>query len=362
MEGMAIDPPFWSGRRVFLTGHTGFKGSWLSLLLQHLGSDLTGYALEPPTDPSLFELVQVGQGMRSVIGDVRDRAGLQTCLKDAKPEVVFHLAAQSLVRKSYADPVETYSANVMGTVHLLEGVRHVPGIQAVVVVTSDKCYRPEEPNQAHREPDPMGGRDPYSSSKGAAELVIAAYRDSFFQEGPAIASARAGNVIGGGDFAEDRLIPDIARAFALRQKVSIRNPQAVRPWQHVLEPDHGYLLLAQKLAAQGEAFASAWNFGPEAEDAKPVDWVVERAAELWPEGGGWLVDEGPHPAETQVLRLDCAKARRHLGWAPRWPLATALERTLEWYRAWAKGGDLRALTLQQMQSYRATEAAPAATR
>ena len=276
-----IDADFWRGRRVFLTGHTGFKGGWLALWLQRLGADVTGYALDPPTTPSLFAVARVGAGMRSIINDIRDAETLAQAMREAQPEIVIHMAAQPLVRYSYQAPVETYATNVMGTVHLLEAVRQTDSVRAVVNVTSDKCYENREWVWGYRENEPMGGYDPYSNSKGCAELVTAAYRNSYFnpaqysQHGVALASARAGNVIGGGDWAEDRLIPDILRAIAAGEAVNIRSPHAIRPWQHVLEPLSGYLLLAQRLIEDGPAHAEGWNFGPSEEDARPVQWIVE---------------------------------------------------------------------------------------
>jgi CDP-glucose 4,6-dehydratase len=360
MENLSVDPVFWRGRRVFLTGHTGFKGSWLSLWLQQLGAELTGYALEPPTAPSLFEIAGVAVGMRSVIGDVRDPARLRDALAAARPEVVVHMAAQPLVLHSYAHPVETYSVNLMGLVHLLEAVRATPGVRAVVNVTSDKCYENREWPWGYRETEAMGGYDPYSSSKGCAELVTAAYRSSYFhpdrhgEHGVALASARAGNVIGGGDWAAARLIPDMLRAIADGRPVKIRNPSAIRPWQHVLEPLSAYLVLAQRLHQGGCAYAQGWNFGPADTDARPVGWIVERLTQRWGDGAAWVQDATPSAHEAHYLRLDCAKARSELGWQPRWDLSQAIDRIVEWHKACARGDDMHALTLAQIDSYQHT--------
>ncbi len=355
---MMIDDKFWLGRRVLVTGHTGFKGSWLSLWLAQLEAKVTGFALAPPeAEPSLFELASVADTLHSVEGDVRDLDAVRAAVEAARPEVVFHLAAQSLVRPSYRDPVATYATNVMGTVHLLEAVRQVPGVRAVVVVTSDKCYENREWLWSYRENEPMGGHDPYSSSKGCAELVTAAYRASYCTptEGrgtPAVASARAGNVIGGGDWAEDRLVPDMIRAAMAGEAVRIRAPHAVRPWQHVLEPLAGYLQLAERLANDGKRFADAWNFGPDERDARPVGWLVEQLAERWGDGFDWTRDEGPKPHEASLLKLDASKAKAHLGWRPVLRLEQALDWIVDWYRLYAKGGDIRFATDAQIRSYR----------
>ena len=358
MENMGVDPTFWRGRRVFLTGHTGFKGSWLVVWLQSLGARVTGYALEPPTRPSLFDIARAAEDMNSILGDIRDYRPLHDAISRAEPEIVFHLAAQPLVRYSYQNPVETYSTNVMGTVHLLEVVRRTPSVRAVVVVTSDKCYENREWLWGYREDEAMGGSDPYSSSKGCAELVTASYRKSYFSrelaEGtmPAlIASARAGNVIGGGDWADDRLIPDMIRAFGRGNSVTIRNPMATRPWQHVLEPLAGYMVLAQALVNGGGAYAQGWNFGPTEDDARPVQWIVERLAGMWGGDARWEQDRGEHPHEAGCLKLDCSKARTLLGWRPRWDLETALERIVQWHRAFDSGADMRDVTLQQIFEY-----------
>lgn len=335
------DPTFWEGRRVLLTGHTGFKGSWLSLWLQRLGAEITGYALRPPSTPNLFELAEVGGRMRSVTGDVRDLPTLLAAFGEARPEVVFHLAAQPLVRLSYDDPVETYATNVQGTVHVLEAARETADVRAVVIVTTDKCYENREWPWPYREVDRLGGYDPYSSSKACAELVVAAYRDSFFNprrwsdHGTAVASARAGNVLGGGDWAEDRLVPDLMRGFSGGQVVRIRNPDAVRPWQHVLEPLSGYLMLARGLFDDGPVYGGAWNFAPREEGSRTVAWIADHLARAWGEAASWLRDSGEHPHEARTLKLDWSKARERLGWAPRWSLETTLDHVSSWYRTWA---------------------------
>jgi CDP-glucose 4,6-dehydratase len=351
---------FWPGKRVFVTGHTGFKGGWLCLWLKKLGAEVTGYSLPPSTHPSLFEEAQVGEDMHSVYADIRDLEKLKSELAAAHPDIVFHLAAQPLVRHSYADPVETYATNVMGTVHLLESVRSVTGIRAVVNVTSDKCYENREWPWGYRENEAMGGYDPYSSSKGCAELTSAAYRNSYFnpqdhsRHGVAIATARAGNVIGGGDWSPDRLVPDFMRAVAAAAPVVIRNPHAIRPWQHVLESLNGYLLLAEKLCTDGPGFSGAWNFGPHDEDARPVQWVVERLVREWGDGAGWQPDGGNHPHEAHHLKLDISKARTGLGWEPRWNLGQALQHTAAWYRAWHQGEPMREFSGRQIAQYEQT--------
>ena len=349
---MEVTPDFWRGKRVFLTGHTGFKGGWLSLWLQSMGAEVHGYALNPPTEPNLFTAAKVGTGMASSkIADIRDADKLREAMQVARPEIVFHLAAQPLVRYSYAQPVETYAVNVMGTVHLLEAIRATPGVKAVVNVTTDKCYENREWVWGYRENEPMGGFDPYSSSKGCAELVTAAYRRSFLEPaGVALATARAGNVIGGGDWAADRLIPDFLRAMDAGETLNIRSPQSTRPWQHVLEPLSGYLMLAERLYTDGEVFAEAWNFGPADEDARSVQWIVERLAEMRKDVN-WQCDEAPQPHEAHYLKLDSSKAHDQLGWQPRWRLQAALHKTLEWHEAWRKAEDMRSVTMAQIAGY-----------
>lgn len=352
-----INKDFWKGKRVLITGHTGFKGSWLSLWLQAEGAQVVGYALAPPTNPSLFEAAKVGKGMTSVIGDIRDLAKLQTVFTEYQPEIVVHMAAQPLVRHSYIEPVETYSTNVMGTVNLFEAVRSTDSVRAVVNVTSDKCYENREWVWGYRENDAMGGYDPYSNSKGCAELVTAGYRNSYFHpdtyatHGVAVASVRAGNVIGGGDWAEDRLIPDIMRTITQGKPVKIRNPHAIRPWQYVLEPLAGYLLLAQKLYKEGTACAEGWNFGPNDEDAKSVQWITDRLTRSWGGNASWQLDEGDHPHEAHYLKLDCSKAKIRLGWQPKWHLEDALDAISYWYRAYQDGQDMSDITLHQIEVF-----------
>ena len=357
VEGLEMNPDFWRGKRVLMTGHTGFKGSWLSLWLQSMGTQVVGYALAPPTNPSLFDVADVSKGMTSIIGDIRDLEKLRTVFAEHKPEIVIHMAAQPLVRYSYIEPVETYSTNVMGTVNLLEAVRSTGSVKAVVNITSDKCYENREWVWGYRENEAMGGYDPYSSSKGCAELVASAYRNSYFhpekyqQHGVAIASARAGNVIGGGDWAGDRLIPDILRAITEGKPVNIRNPHAIRPWQHVLEPLSGYLQLAQKSYDEGTAYAEGWNFGPNDEDAKPVQWIVEKLTESWGEGASWVLDGGDHPHEAHYLKLDCSKAKACLDWHPRWRLEDTLAAIIDWHRAHRDGKDMQSISLNQIKLY-----------
>jgi CDP-glucose 4,6-dehydratase len=363
--GMTTTAGFWTGRSVLLTGHTGFKGSWLSLWLARLGAAVTGYALPAPTSPSLFADAGVeGVLRRSTIGDVRDLRALSAAFESCRPSVVLHLAAQALVRDSYDDPIGTFATNVMGTANVLEAARRCPSVEAVVVVTTDKCYENREWAWGYREIDPMGGHDPYSSSKGCAELVTASYRRSFFTRdgaGPSpaspaspaarIASARAGNVFGGGDWAKDRLIPDIVRAHRAGTALEIRSPAAIRPWQFVLEPLSGYIALAERLVQDGESFAEAFNFGPDDRDARPVGWLESRFSALLGRRGAPRPPTTPQPHEATYLKLDCSKARQKLGWSPRLPLDQALAWTADWYRAQADGQDLRALCHSQIASF-----------
>lgn len=357
LESMGVNASFWQGRSVFVTGHTGFKGGWLCLWLQSLGAKVTGYALAPPTRPSLFEVARIAAGMTSVIGDIRDLPALLRAMQAAQPEIVIHMAAQPLVRRSYTDPVETYSTNIMGTVHVLESVRQTPGVRAVVNVTTDKCYENKEWAWGYRENEPMGGFDPYSSSKAGAELVTAAYRSSFFNatshehERVSVATARAGNVIGGGDWADDRLVPDILRAFERNQPVIIRNPHAIRPWQHVLEPLSGYLSLAERLYSDGQAFAEAWNFGPNDHDARPVQWIVEHLVRRCGNGASWQQDGGAHPHEAHYLKLDISKARMRLNWHPHWNLAIGLDKIVEWHNAFTRQQDMYNFSLNQIMDF-----------
>lgn len=350
----ALVSAVWSGRRVLVTGHTGFKGSWLALWLKAMGAEVTGFALPASTRPSLFETARIADLIHHVEGDVRDAIAVRAVVEVARPEVIFHLAAQPLVRLSYREPVETYATNVMGTVHVLDAARRATGVKAIVCVTSDKCYDNREWVWPYRESDPMGGHDPYSSSKGCAELVAAAWRASYFAEtGPALATVRAGNVIGGGDWAEDRLIPDLVRAFETRVAPLIRSPDAVRPWQHVLEALGGYLQIAERLLAGERGFADAWNFGPSDEDARPVSWIVDRMRAAWGNSPHSLVDTGARPHEAGLLRLDCSKARAALGWRPTLALDEALAWIVDWHKAVAGGADARAITLTQIAEFQA---------
>ncbi|MDD2341531.1 MAG: CDP-glucose 4,6-dehydratase [Tolumonas sp.] len=352
-----INPSFWHGKKVFVTGHTGFKGSWLCLWLEKMGAIVRGYSLPAPTEPSLFAVANVRQGLISEEGDIRDFFHLREALADFKPEIVFHMAAQPLVRLSYDEPIETYSTNIMGTVYILEAIKQVGGVKAVVNITSDKCYENREWVWGYREDEAMGGYDPYSNSKGCAELVASAYRNSFFnaakyhEHGTALASVRAGNVIGGGDWAKDRLIPDILRSFENNQPVIIRNPHSIRPWQHVLEPLSGYLLVAQKLYTEGPAFAEGWNFGPNEMDATPVQAIVDTMVGLWGDEASWQLDGQDHPHEAHYLKLDCSKAKMRMDWHPRWDLNTTLSRIVDWHKAWLTGEDMRTYTLNEINDY-----------
>ena len=352
---MAVERNFWKGKRVFLTGHTGFKGGWLALWLLDMGADVYGYALKPPTEPNFFTVCSLpSQLAGSTIADIRDGATLQQTMQAGRPDIVFHLAAQPLVRYSYTAPVETYSVNVMGTVNLLEAVRQTNSVKAVVNVTTDKCYENREWLWPYRENEAMGGFDPYSSSKACSELVTAAYRRSFLEPaGIHIASARAGNVIGGGDWAADRLIPDFLKALDAQQTLAIRFPKATRPWQHVLEPLAGYLMLAQALFEQGEAFSAPWNFGPEDGDARPVQWIVEYLCAQLP-GASWQCEASPRLHEANTLKLDSSKAKSQLGWKPRWNLQTALGMTLNWHKAWQQGEEMALFSQAQIHHYEAS--------
>jgi CDP-glucose 4,6-dehydratase len=352
-----LDQNFWRGKKVFITGHTGFKGSWLCMWLNHWGAQVTGYALAPPTNPSLFELAGVEAQITSIHGDIRDRNKLINAIENAAPDIIFHMAAQAIVRESYKDPVATYETNVMGTVNLLESVRQTDSVKAVVNITTDKCYENKECVWGYRENDPMGGYDPYSNSKACSELVTASYRSSFFnpqdyaRHGVGLATARAGNVIGGGDWAADRLIPDCIKSLLNAQPVLIRNPHAIRPWQHVLEPLCGYIMLAQKLYEDGSKYAEAWNFGPEDTDARPVEWIVQQICQKWSNGASYCIDKGEHPHEACYLKLDCSKAKWHLGWQPRWSLEKALEKIIEWAHVYHNGGDIKQVCLDQIREH-----------
>lgn len=344
-------------RRVLITGHTGFKGSWLCLLLHKLGAEVYGYALEPPTYPSLFKEAKIASLINSHIGDIRNYDNLLNVLHQVKPEIIIHMAAQPLVRESYKNPVETYNINVMGTVNLLEAIRHTPGVKAIINVTTDKCYENKEWHWCYRENEPMGGYDPYSNSKGCSELVTSSFRNSFFnpaaysQHGVALASARAGNVIGGGDWAEDRLIPDFIRAISKGEKVRIRSPYAIRPWQHVLEPLSGYLTLAAKLFSEGPRYGEGWNFGPDDKDAKNVEWIINKICAIWSNGASYEIDTNPQPHEANYLKLDCSKAKAELGWVPIWDIETTLKSIVKWNKAFIRGHDIKAVTENQIEAY-----------
>ena len=355
MQAAHVDPVFWKDKKVFLTGHTGFKGSWLSLWLSSMGAKVTGYALAPNTTPSLFNVLDIDSLIEtSHIADIRDLPTLQKAMMQAKPDVVIHMAAQPLVRYSYANPVETYATNVMGTVHVLESTRRIESARATVVVTTDKCYENREREAGYREDEAMGGFDPYSSSKGCAELVTSAYRQSYFTnstQGNQIASARAGNVIGGGDWSEDRLIPDAIRAFEASQPLMIRNPLATRPWQHVLEPLSGYLILAQALYGRGSVFASAWNFGPNDDDNRSVQEVAELMISQWDKTARWEKEGSEQPHEAHLLKLDCSKARSQLGWIPKWNLEFATQKIVQWQKAYQAKENMQVVSLAQINQY-----------
>jgi len=349
---MQIDQNFWKNRRVIVTGHTGFKGSWLSLWLQHLGAKVTGISLDPPTNQNLYKQAKIANCMISLRQDIRNGEALKKIFQQQQPEIVFHLAAQPLVRHSYNAPVETYETNVMGTLHVLEAIRTIDSVQASILVTTDKCYQNREWHWGYREIDPMGGHDPYSSSKGAAELLIASYRYSYI---PNIASVRAGNVIGGGDWAEDRLIPDIIRAFQKTETVEIRYPDAIRPWQHVLEPLSGYMQLAEQMTKKPKQYAEAWNFGPNDEDVKSVEWIVKQMALQWRGNANWKIDKADHHHEASHLKLDCSKAHAELNWKPKWNLQTALQKIITWHQAETEKKNMKEVTLSQIKEYMESE-------
>ncbi len=362
-----MNPDFWRSKKVFLTGHTGFKGSWMSLWLQNLDAEVIGYSLVPPTQPNLYELADIEKGMESIRGDILDLEHLRRAVREHRPEIVFHFAAQSLVRRSYDDPIGTYATNVLGTAHVLDAVRDLPSVRSIVVVTSDKCYENRGDQRAYRESDRLGGADPYSSSKAAAEIVTSAYRKSFFasakdETAVGVASARAGNVIGGGDWGADRLIPDVMRAILDGRDLLIRHPQAVRPWQHVLEPVSGYLTLAEKLWQEPERFSESWNFGPNESETLSVSTLLECLRELWGPGLSWQFDDGAHPHEAHYLSLDCTKSKAELGWEPRWNLNSALEATVQWYKAYQAHQDVRLLAQEQIRSYQGMLTAPQLSR
>ena len=356
METM-VNQTFWKGKRVLITGHTGFKGSWLSILLNWLGSDISGYALEPNTTPSLYKLSNIDHFVASTIGDIRDYDFLSETLKNVRPEIIIHMAAQPLVLESYKNPRETYEINVMGTVNLFEAARRVDSVKAILNVTTDKCYENKEWLWGYRENEPMGGYDPYSNSKSCSELVTTSFRNAFFnpknynEHGVALASARAGNVIGGGDWAADRLIPDFFRAIMNGKKLKIRSPYAIRPWQHVLEPLSGYLTLCERLYNDGPAFAEGWNFGPDDSDAKDVEWITKKICKEWGNGDFYEFDEEPQPHEANYLKLDCSKARARLDWSPRWNIETAIRKIVEWNKLFLADSDMRMVCLRQIEEY-----------
>ena len=348
-----IDQNFWQGKRVFLTGHTGFKGSWLSLWLFSLGAEVKGYALNPPTSPSLFNEAKVDSLIDSQIGDIRDQDTLHESMTKFSPDILIHMAAQPLVRYSYNEPIETYEVNVIGTAKVLEVARSCPNVKSIVNITTDKCYENDGRSESYKEEDAMGGYDPYSSSKGCAELVTSSYRRSFLQEQRmGLASVRAGNVIGGGDWADDRLIPDILRSFEKNEPVVIRNPKATRPWQHVLEPLSGYLILAQKLYEDQKEYAEGWNFGPNEKDVKPVDWILNKMIAKWP-NSSWELDSSSNPHEANFLQLDISKAESKLGWKPIWELSHTLEKIIDWHQAWINKEDMQTVCLSEIKAYMA---------
>lgn len=348
-----VKKDFWSGKKIFLTGHTGFKGSWTSLWLQSIGAIVKGYSLEPNTMPNIFTEARVSENMESEIGDIRDLQKISQVMSDFNPDILIHMAAQPLVRLSYTEPVETYTTNVIGTVNVLEAARKCSNLKSIVCVTTDKCYENNEWEWGYRENEPMGGHDPYSSSKGCAELVTSAYRRSFFNtnDSASLASARAGNVIGGGDWAKDRLIPDILRAFENSEAVVIRNPLSTRPWQHVLEPISGYLVLAQELYIHGGKYAEGWNFGPKDDDCRPVNWILDIMVDKWGKGASWKLDKNNNPHEAGFLKLDCSKAAQRLKWHPKWNLEETLELIINWHQNFLKGADVREECVKEIIKY-----------
>ncbi len=360
MEGMVVNQSFWNGKRIFLTGHTGFKGGWLSIWLQSLGAIVTGFSLEPPTDPNLFTEADVSRNMDSIIGDVRNYDALKTAMGRAQPQIVIHMAAQPLVRVSYARPIETFTTNLLGTIHLMESVRAISSIEAVLIVTSDKCYKDIGSLHANSEDDPLGGADPYSSSKSCAELAVAAYRSSFFEVKDqglniSIATVRAGNVVGGGDWASDRLVPDAIRAFGKSEALSIRNPHAIRPWQHVLDPLSGYLKLAEALCKNGSEFSGAWNFGPSSSANYRVETIVEKMSDLWGGSPEWVLDTKLNNPETDFLGLNSYKARARLGWRARCDINQALSLTIDWHKAHARKEPMREIMINQIEEFISSE-------
>lgn len=349
---MMIENFFWRDKRIFITGHNGFKGTWLSLWLNHLGAHVSGYSLQPPTKPNLYDIVEIDQEVDSIIGDIRNQKELESCLCESKPDIIFHFAAQPLVRRSYIKPLETYETNVMGTANLLESALKCPSVRAIIVVTTDKCYDNKEWCWGYREVDALGGMDPYSSSKACAELVTAAYRTSFFKsKGINIATARAGNVIGGGDWAQDRLIPDCMRALENSEEIIVRNPQAIRPWQHVLDALYGYLLLAEQLYKNEQPVDSAWNFGPDINAEISVAHIVQNICKLWGENAAYHFESANALHEAKFLKVDNAKARQYLGWKPIWNIDESVKNTVEWYKAYLENADMKQLCLKQIDEY-----------
>lgn len=357
MENMVINQTFWKDKKVLLTGHTGFKGSWLSLWLQKLGSDVIGFSRDIPTKPSLFELCNVADDMISIMGDICNIEHLRTVMTEHKPEIVIHMAAQSLVGRSYDNPLETFSTNVLGTVNVFEVIRKIRNVRVVINVTSDKCYENRESISGYKETDPMGGYDPYSCSKGCAELVTSSFRNSFFnpkeydKHGIALASVRAGNIIGGGDWSPNRLVPDIMKGLIENQTVTIRNPSSVRPWQFVLEPLRGYLMLAEKLWHEGPRYVEGWNFGPDDQDVKPVFWLIEKISQKWGKKVNWNLNNTHNYHETNYLRLDCSKAKMKLGWSPKLNMEKTIEFVVEWYKQFEKNQDVKGITEEQISKY-----------
>lgn len=353
MEIRRVDPVFWKGKRVFLTGHTGFKGSWLSIWLNQMGAEVKGYALRPNTNPALFDLANIQERISNEFGNIQNYDQLKKSMMDFDPQILIHMAAQPLVRLSYKEPINTYMTNVMGTVNVLEASRSCKNLKSIVSVTTDKCYENKEWVWAYRENEPMGGHDPYSSSKGCAELVTAAYRKSFFfdKHSPALASARAGNVIGGGDWATDRLLPDVLKAFNDGQIVTVRSPYAIRPWQHVLEPLSGYLILAENLFNNGNKYAEAWNFGPKEDDCKDVQWILNQMVNIWGEGVSWELDKNPQPHEATFLKLDFSKAKTLLNWEPKWSIKTVLEKIFDWNKVYLANGDIFKKCIEEINEY-----------
>ena len=352
---MEIDSNFWNGRSVFITGHSGFKGGWLSLWLKEMGANIYGYSLEASTNPNFFNIINLGYKIHnSVVGDIRDLPGLTKSMQEAKPSVIFHMAAQPLVRQSYKDPIETFTTNLIGTINVFEAARKIETVETIVNITTDKCYENQEWDRPYQETDRLGGYDPYSSSKACSEIATSAYRNSFLSEaGIKLASARAGNVIGGGDWAVDRLIPDFFRSIDNNETLRIRSPQAVRPWQHVLDPLSGYIMLAEKLVINSSNYSEAWNFGPEQSGAKTVLWVLDRLSEKFT-NSRWEIENTKQHHEASLLKLDISKAKSKLGWKPRWCLETAIDNTVEWYQAFKENKNMEDFTIKQIKLYQSS--------